>query len=76
MDRRKIKNKLNNIPENLSLRDIELSWVELIIDRLSGNRRQAALALGISMCKMRRYITHRKIDSPNLKTVGRPRKET
>lgn len=71
-----IKRRLSKIPPT-HLKDIEHCWIEITIERMGGNRRQAAKQLGISMCKLRRYITHRKIDAPNLITVGRPRnKET
>jgi DNA-binding NtrC family response regulator len=57
------------------LKDIEHCWIEIMIDRTGGNRRQAAKQLGISMCKLRRYITYKKIDVDTLIKVGRPKKK-
>lgn len=69
-----IKKRLNKLPD-VKLKDVEHCWIEIMIERLGGNRRSAAKKLGISICKLRRYITYRKIDAPNLIKVGRPRKE-
>jgi len=74
MDRENIKNRLVKI-KDCSLRDIELSWIEIILERAEGNRSKAASILNISMTKMRRYITDRKVLLPALKKVGRPIKD-
>jgi len=71
MDRNVIKDRLNKLSDS-PLRDIELSWIEIILDRSEGNRSKAAHILNISMTKMRRYITDRKICTSRLKKAGRP----
>lgn len=74
MDRDKIKDRLAKL-KDCPLSDIELSWIEVVLERAEGNRRKAADILNISMTKMRRYITHRKVVAPKLKKVGRPIKD-
>lgn len=74
MDRSDIKRRLEKL-DNYALRDIELSWVEIVLDRMKGNRRTTCEILDISMSKMRRYITNKKVYAKQLQTQGRPRNE-
>jgi len=72
MDRSDIRIRLEKLP-SYTLRDIELTWVEVILDRMQGNRRTTCEYLGISMSKMRRYITNKKVFAKKLQPQGRPR---
>lgn len=74
MDRGDIKRRLEKL-DNYTLREIELSWVEIILDRYKGNRRTTCEILDISMSKMRRYILNKKIYPKKLQTQGRPRND-
>ena len=75
MDRSDIKKRLEKLA-NYSLRDVELSWVEIMLDRTEGNRSKTCSLLQISMSKMRRYITNKKVYPKQLKSQGRPKNET
>jgi uncharacterized protein YjaG (DUF416 family) len=74
MDRSDIKKRLEKL-DNFTLRDVELTWVEIMLDRMKGNRRTTCEILNISMSKMRRYILNKKVFPAKLKTQGRPRNE-
>lgn len=74
MDRTDIKKRLEKL-DTCTLRAVELSWVEIVLDRMKGNRRTTSDVLGISMSKMRRYITNKKIYPKMLQPSGRPRND-
>lgn len=74
MDKADIKKKLEKLGD-CSLKDVETSYVEVILERMKGNRTATKDILGISMSKMRRYISSKKVFAKDLKLPGRPRAE-
>lgn len=73
--KKSIKLILDNLPDDVTLRCLELSWMEIVMNRCKGNRFHAAKSLDISVATIRRYLDSNKIKKPKvLATVGRPKK--
>lgn len=73
IDRVKVKEVLEQLPDALSCKDIEAIWIELALERSNGRRNLAAKMLNVSETKIKNAINNYKLQT-NLCSVGRPRK--
>jgi|GEM_PF-4754054 len=73
IDRLQVKSVLEQLPDDLSCKDIEAIWIELALERSNGRRNLAAKMLNVSETKIKNAINNYKLEA-NLCSVGRPRK--